>query len=52
VNQSLDTLIGKDTRLKAVDIAFVMVQQEILEILRGKMLTGVRCGRTIACGVG
>jgi len=41
-----------DMHLKAVDIATLMKRQEILKILRAKQLTGVRCGRTIACGVG
>ena len=51
-DQSFDTLIGKDTWLKAVDIALLMGRKEIYYILRKKDLRGVRCGRTIACGVG
>jgi hypothetical protein len=43
VNHSLDTLIGRDMHLKAVDIAVLMNMQEIVEILWGKGLTGVRC---------
>ena len=52
VNRLLNTLIGRDTQLRAVDIADVMDKQKIAGILRRKGLTGVRCGRTIACGVG
>ena len=52
VMQFVDTWIGRKRELRAMDIANVMGKQEIAGILRGKGLTGVRCGRTIACGVG
>ena len=52
MNQFLDTLIGMHTQLKAVDIAVLMGKYNIRNILEGGELTGVRCGRTIACSVG
>ena len=51
MNQSLDTLIGMDTHINAVDIAVLMKRNQILDILEGKGLKGVRHGGTIACGV-
>ena len=51
-NHSLDTLIGIDAYLNAVDIAWLMAEKGILDILERKGLTGVRCGGTIACSVG
>ena len=47
VNHFLDTLIGRDTSLKAVDIAVVMQKREIFDILSKNGLTGVRFGRTM-----
>ena len=45
VNHFLDILIGRDTRLKAVDIASLMSRPKISQILTGKGLTGVRCAK-------
>jgi len=55
-NQSLDTLIGMNMDFKAVDIANLMEQKKgqkgILDILREKGLTEVRCGGIIWCNMG
>jgi len=53
-DESFDTLIGnlKNTLLNAVDVAVLMGRKRIYRILMEKNLRGVRCGRTIACGVG
>ena len=49
VNHLIDTLIGRNTSLKAMDIAIVMRMQKIYDILSEKRLTGVRFGRTTTC---
>ena len=55
-NQSLDTLIGMNMDLKAVDIADLMDQNKdqkgILDILREKGLKEVRCGGIIWWNMG
>ena len=52
VNHFLNMIIGRNTELKAVDIAAKMQMWEIHDILTGNGLTAVRYCRTMTCDVG